>query len=281
MRPSPLTTGAQRNPGKTLPQRAADFLAAYEHGHGAAATASPPHPPIDLIPALSRMRTHDAPYTFATIDSFLPSGLYQAVLGAWPPEPEFSAVTLSGAPSGYFGSRQQLTIENSAARTAVGAPAWLAIRQALRSPSFVRALFTRFSAAIEANLAALGPRARNAPCFKLYANLDTGENEALGAHVDALTKLLTIVIYLSLSGDVTDDSPTRWGTALYTAEPGAATPLQFRANAGLPVARQVQFAENRAFVMPNAAGALHGVCGGENGVTRRTLMCGYYVQQPQ
>ena len=103
----------------------------------------------------------------------------------------------------------------------------------------------------------------------------------MGAHVDALTKLLTIVIYLDLSGAITDGSPGLWGTALYGEDQSTAQPLQFTPNAGMPVARQIEFAPNRAFIMPNRAGALHGVGGGEAGVTRRTLMCGYYLQQPQ
>jgi len=277
---STRTTDAEHGPGNGLPSRVTEFLAAYEKSPGGV-PAAPDCQPIDLTPALTRMEVQDTPYAFATIESFLPDSLYHAVLHDWPPEPTFSTVTVSGSPSGYFGSRKQRTIENSATGAGLDTPTWTAARQALRNPAFVRALFMRFSAIIEANLAALGSRMRNAPCFKLYANLDAGASEALGAHVDAQTKLLTIVIYLSLSGNVTGGSAARWGTALYAAEPGAVAPLQFTANAGLPVARQVEFAQNRAFVMPNAAGTLHGVCGGEDGVARRTLMCGYYLQQPQ
>lgn len=174
-----------------------------------------------------------------------------------------------------------MTAENTATGVTAGPPAMTATRSALRRPAFVRGLFSAFSGVIEGNLAGLGPDAAQPPCFKLYANVDAGTSEALGAHVDALTKLLTIVIYLDLAGDVTSGSPDSWGTALYPRDPGTARPLQFTPNAGLPVATQVKFAPNRAFVMPNTPGALHGVSGGEDGVTRRTLMCGYYLQQPQ
>jgi hypothetical protein len=257
---------------------AAGYLGRYAAGPGAAPAAATA---ADLTPALGRMSVHDDPFTFATIGSFLPPDLYDAVLGGWPPDGAFTAVALDGARPGYFGTRKQMTAENTATGVTAGAPALDAARAALRNPAFVRGLFSAFSGVIEANLAGLGPAAGQPPCFKLYANVDAGNSEALGAHVDALTKLLTIVIYLDLAGAVTSASPARWGTALYPRDPAAARPLQFTPNAGLPVARQVEFAPNRAFVMPNTPGALHGVSGGEDGVTRRTLMCGYYLQQPR
>ena len=89
------------------------------------------------------------------------------------------------------------------------------------------------------------------------------------------------MIYLDLSGAVTHDSPDRWGTALYASGSSGTEPLEFTANASRPVSKRVTFVSNRAFIMPNRAGALHGVSGGQAGVTRRTLMCGYYLQEPQ
>jgi hypothetical protein len=270
------STEARQHPA--LGPLAASYLDRYATEPGAAPAADPA---ADLTPALSRMSVHEEPFAFATIDSFLPPDLYGAVLAGWPPDEAFTAVTLGGASPGYFGSRKQMTAENTATGATADSPALTAARAALRNPAFVRGLFGAFGHVIEDNLAGLGPAASDPPCFKLYANIDAGVSEALGAHVDALTKLLTIVIYLDLAGSVTGGSPARWGTALYPRDPATARPLQFTPNAGMPVARQVEFAPNRAFVMPNTPGALHGVSGGEDGVTRRTLMCGYYLQQPQ
>jgi hypothetical protein len=261
--------------GPDVPPLTADYLDRYLRGLGATPANGQT---AALGPALRRMHLHHEPFVFATIDSFLPQELYDALLVEWPPEPSFTAVALSG--DGYFGSRKQRVAENTATGATLDTPAWAAARGALRDPGFVSGLFAAFGSIVEANLTDLGPSASGPPCFKLYANVDSGMREALGAHVDALAKLLTIVIYLDLSGKVTAASPAQWGTTLYTADLEAAQPLQFTANAGRPAARQVEFAPNRAFVMPNALGALHGVCGGEADVTRRTLMCGYYLQQP-
>lgn len=257
---------------------AAAYLDRYAAGPG---TAPATAPAADLTPALGRMSVRREPFTFATVDDFLPLDLYVAVLAGWPPDSDFTAVALDGVSPGYFGTRKQMTAENTATGVTAGAPALTAARAALRNPAFARALFTAFAGVIEDNLAGLGPAAGDPACFKLYANVDAGNSEALGAHVDALTKLLTIVIYLDLAGAVTSASPARQGTALYPRDPAAARPLQFTPNAGLPVATQVEFAPNRAFAMPNTPGALHGVSGGEDGVTRRTLMCGYYLQRPR
>ena len=281
MTKSMASAAAKRDHGSGMPTRAAEYLERYARDPGAP-LAGQENQPTSLAPVLQRMQLHDAPFRFATVDSFLPQDLYAAVLASWQPEAAFTTVSFSGVPSGYFGSRKQQVVENSATGIARDdPPVWAAVRHALRHADFVRCLFSAFSDIIEANLTSLGPQAQDAPCFKLYANIDAGPTEALGAHIDALTKLLTIVIYMDLSGAVTSDSPGRWGTSLYGDDQSATQPLQFTPNAGLPVAKQVEFAPNRAFIMPNKAGALHGVGGGEAGVTRRTLMCGYYLQQPQ
>lgn len=266
-----------------LPPRVAAFLAAYEAGPGAI-TAQQETGLVDLAPAVERMDVVDDPFVHGTIDTFLPGELHEAVLRHWPEESALAAVTLpsDGGPSAdYLGSRKTKLLEQWGDGAADGASAetWNHVSLALRAPAFVRRLFTRFAAVVEDHLAQQNLDAATAgrPGFKLYANFDHGAKEALGAHVDALRKILTIVVYLDLTGDTTGESPHRWGTALYEAQPGAVKPVRFSPNAERPVARQIEFAANRAFVMPNTSRALHGVAGGQAGVARRTLMCGYWL----
>src|SRR6202030_568272 len=84
-------------------------------------------------------------------------------------------------------------------------PAWAGISCMLREPEFVTEVFARFPDSIGASLAALG----QPPCepgFRLHLCQDSGEQEALGAHLDGMHKLLTIVVYISLDGAVTSGS---------------------------------------------------------------------------
>ncbi|WP_331732554.1 hypothetical protein OG613_48190 (plasmid) [Streptomyces sp. NBC_00015] len=269
------TSGSQ-----DLPPRVASFLASYEMGPGVVtAEQGALHP--DLAPTILRMQVLDTPFTFGTIDSFLPDELYQAILREWPESSAFNPVAkfVDGRPDAYFGTRKERILENWAAGDQLDSDTWGTVRLALRHPDFVRALFTRFAETIETNLAALDLDVLRTSSFKLYANVDAGVSEALGAHVDALPKLLTIVVYLDLTGPVSDSSPDRWGTALYAMKPGEIQPLSFTANADHIVAHQIRFRPNRAFVMPNDSQALHGVPGGEDGVQRRTLMCGYWLSK--
>jgi hypothetical protein len=92
-----------------------------------------------------------------------------------------------------------------------------------------------------------------------------------------MRKLLTIVVYLKLEGPTNKDSADFWGTTLYTIDGGSIEPLQFTPNDEREPARRVSFAMNRAFVMPNDMTAYHGVAGGQRDVTRKTLMCGYWL----
>jgi hypothetical protein len=273
----------RRDASAPLPPRVAAFLASYETGPGAT-TVEQARELIDLSGSVGRMRVLDSPFQVGTIDGFLPEGLYQAVLQDWPVESALAEVSLpsDGEAGAYFGSRKTKLLENWAAGDSgsPGAETWNRVCLALRAPAFVRSLFTRFSDVIDANLETLNLTVSGMPGFRLYANFDHGAKEALGAHVDALRKLLTIVIYLDLSGALTDDSRQRWGTALYDIVAGTIKPLSFSANANQIVAHQIEFAPNRAFIMPNTSRALHGVAGGQMRVTRRTLMCGYWLASP-
>ena len=261
--------------------RVTAYLDAYQTGPG----ALPPGPAAgltDLAGALGRMRVEHLPFTHATIDAFLPDEMYRAVLRDWPAEAGLAPVVLpgpGGAARDYVGSRTTKLLEDWGAR-GVGSPGtgtWKQVSLALRSPLFVRSLFACFSDIIDANLASLPGGPRGFPGFKLYLNCDQGADEALGAHVNALRKLLTIVIYIDLKGPLTGESPQLWGTTLYQAEPGSVTPVHFSPNAGHSAAQRISFAANRAFIMPNDSRALHGVAGGQDGVTRRALMCGYWL----
>ena len=252
-----------------------DFLATY--------MANPRHRPTPedstLQGAADRMSIHTAPFTHGVIDDFLPSKLYDDVVAAWPGHGVLTAVSLPGN-GHYVGSRHAHLLENEDGRssdTLTGHP-WDTVRSALRSAALLSSLAERFSATLEHNLAALPtPTDARTATFKLWANQDEGKSEALGAHVDDLRKILTIVVYLQLSGDTDADSARRWGTALYDGERARTAPMAFSANSSHTPVAHVEFAANRAFVMPNAASALHGVAGGQDGVTRATLMCGYWL----
>jgi len=152
------------------------------------------------------------------------------------------------------------------------------VAQIARNPRFVRALFERFADTIEGRLALLDPVGE--PGFTLWANTDNGTAEALGAHLDHIRQLLTVVLYLDLEGAVSAESPRLWGTSLYDAGGEDVSHAYFRPGATLLSGGYAAFQTNRAFVMPNSARALHGVSGGEEGVTRRTLMWGYCWYEP-
>ena len=255
--------------------KVAAFLEAYTAVLGAGERPAV----TDLSGTVERAVQNDDPFPTATIDDFLPADLYRQVLR------DFD--TLSFAPpkipgADYVGSRKASKLQDWQPGIDEGDTLWDDIARAVRAPRFVRALFTRFAPIVEQNLS--DPRVADAtnPGFVLYANLDQGEDaaEALGAHLDALHKLLTIVLYLDLSGPTTPESPRLWGTAVYHDD-GTRNTVEFSLNANHEPAGHVQFRENRAFVMPNTARSLHGVAGGEAGVTRRSLMWGYWMFSPQ
>lgn len=255
--------------------RVAAFLAGYAQGPGAVAASDT----VDFAPALARATVTDKPFVVATIDDFLPDDLYRSVLSEWDTIP-LEPVTLSGAE--YVGSRKgaQLLRWTPDHITDGTATTWDKVADAARSEALARALFTRFAPVVEANLAHPDLADAANPGFVLWANQDHGADEALGAHLDGGHKLLTIVLYLDLDGPTTPESNRLWGTALYDAEPGEVKPVEFSANASRNPAGHVEFRANRAFVMPNINHALHGVAGGQEGVTRRSLMWGYWYFAP-
>ncbi len=287
--PSPTHPGSQGG-GPPASPRVAEFLLAFDAGPGAAIAARA-NGSGELTASLTRLQVGHDPFTHGTIDGFLPDSLYAAVLRDWPADSELSAVPLPGTdtPSGgYVGTHTTRLLQEwhadelPMAWSATGEQArtsqtWDRVSAALRSPAFVRGVFTRFAKTIEANLATLGDTAAGQPGFRLYLSLDQGPEEALGAHVDALRKLLTIVVYLDLAGAVDNDSEQLWGTALYDTAAGAVRPVEFSANSAHRLAHRIGFTANRAFLMPNDSRALHGVAGGQAGVVRRTLMCGYWL----
>jgi hypothetical protein len=229
------------------------FLDAYAAGPGT--ISEPVSDQIDLADRIRRMRIGDTPFPYGVIDGFLPSTLYEAIVRDWPAPSSFAPVTLPEASNAT----------------------WNQVAASLRAPSFVRSLFACFSDVVDANLTALGDNAYTNPGFRLYQCVDQGAEEALGAHVDALHKLLTIVIYIDLTGGMNEDSERLWGTSLYDTEPGSVAPVRFTSNANHDRAGHIGFVPNRALVMPNCSRALHGVTGGQAKVQRRTLMCGYWA----
>ncbi|MCZ0984099.1 hypothetical protein O1L60_45885 [Streptomyces diastatochromogenes] len=87
------------------------------------------------------------------------------------------------------------------------------------------------------------------------------------------------MVYLQLEGNTDETSVNRYGTALYECRAGEHDFLNFSSNAAHRTAHQVQFAPNRAFIMPNSPLSLHGVAGSQDGVLRKTLMTGYWANK--
>lgn len=263
----------------TLPPKVAAFLDAYEAGPGAIPTGA--REPLDLTDTVSRMRVKDTPFTYGIIDDFLPRNVYETVLRDWP-QSSFNNVEMATAPDADVGSRKVQLIEDSSEPSNEGAVGiWKQVGEALRAPSFVRGLFNRFADVIGANVTSLSDVALSKPGFRFYRCFEQGTQDALRAHFDVPWKLITIVVYVKLTGAVTEDSEEFWGTSLYKAEPGAYKPLEFTPNADHELATRVHFIPNRAFIMPNSSRALHGVAGGQADVQRRTLMCGYRASGPE
>lgn len=255
--------------------RVAGFLRTYDAGPGAVSSDVAG----ELARTLYRAAVREQPFVIATVDDFLPRGLYAAILAAWA-DLQFEPVAIPG--SNYVGSRRAKRLHNwtpgNEPASDIPPGPWAELAGAARSSQLARTLFARFAQTIESNLASPSLADGHEPGFVLWANHDEGTDEALGAHVDALHKLFTIVVYLDLQGPTDAESPRQWGTALYASAPDEVMPLQFSPNAERMPVDIVEFRPNRAFLMPNIAGALHGVAGGQSGVSRRSLMWGYWYR---
>lgn len=232
----------------------------------------------DLVQSVSRMRVETYPFPYGLIDDFLPADIFDAVMRDWPSESSLEAVPLPTS-SGYLGSRKARLIDDrdSDGIKTTTEGTWESVASALRDPVLVHALFSRFSDVVENNLSEAVDEPEVNPGFRLYQCVDKGQDEALGAHVDSLRKLLTIVLYVQIEGEVDADSERLWGTSLYDVTPGSVAPVTFSRNSDYRPAASVKFVSNRAFVMPNNSRAHHGVAGGQASVLRRTLMCGYWA----
>jgi hypothetical protein len=254
--------------------RVARFLQDYSAGPGVST------PIADLSSDVGRCEVADAPFAAAAIDDFLPRDLYDNVLSEWTTL-ALKPVAVGQPDTKHVGSRHSFRLHNW--KPSVDAPSgvWDTISQIVRATPFVTSLFTRFADTVEANLAHRDLEGCTQAGFRLWANQDSGAAEALGAHVDSLPKLLTIVLYLDLSGPTTPASPRHWGTSFYEIEPDSVKTVDFSANAARTPAGNIEFRPNRAFVMPNTSHALHGVAGGEAGITRRSLMWGYWYTRPR
>ncbi|MFC0107883.1 hypothetical protein [Kibdelosporangium aridum] len=249
------------------------FLLAYAVGHVAT------NPTAEaLIDSMSRMTIKDTPFVHGVIDDFLPDSVYEAVREQWPAPSSLMPVR-PGKGGNYVGSREARLIEEwqdgGCSASAVGA--FQQVADGLRHPNVLREFSKQFASVIEKHLFVNFPEVDCKPGFRLYQCVDQGVEESLGAHVDSLRKLFTVVIYIDLAGELTLDSERLWGTTLYHARSGDVTPVSFSSNYDHAPAGNVEFKPNRAFVMPNNSIALHGVTGGQSGVRRRTLMCGYWA----
>lgn len=257
--------------------RVASFLRAYDDGPGAVLSETTE----TLVSAVDRAVVREQPFVTAIIDDFLPHELYAAVIDAWA-DLQFEPVEILG--SKYVGSRRAKRLHNWTAESEpesdIPPGPWTELARAARSSQLTHALFARFAQTVENNLTNPSVADAHEPGFVLWANQDDGSDEALGAHVDALHKLFTIVVYLDLNGPTNAESPRQWGTAVYKSAPDEVIPVRFSPNAERVPADVVEFRPNRAFLMPNTAGALHGVVGGQSGVSRRSLMWGYWYRSP-
>ncbi|MFD6563056.1 hypothetical protein [Micromonospora profundi] len=258
--------------------RVAAYLDAYCDGPGAG-TADEPHA-AELAASIGDAQVSRQPFEIATVDDFLPADLYGDVLRDWPLL-TLKPVNVGKTGSKHVGSRRSVGLQSWKPNTDDGDDTWARLARVARSAPLTRALFTRFADVIEGNLGHPDVRHITQPGFRLWANQDQGESEALGAHVDSLPKLLTIVLYLDLSGPTTNESSRRWGTTTYAIAPDEVPTVDFSPNAGRTPAGHVEFCPNRAFIMPNCSSALHGVAGGEADVTRRSLMWGYWLITPK
>ncbi len=279
----------------TLPPQVNAFLETYAAQPAMLAT----HADLDLTDAIGRMRIEDTPFAYGIVDDFLPKAVYEAVLREWPAPSAFR--TSRWRSDAFFKGTQRMNEEEvgnvAEVKPVVHAPeehisrkmrliedtgdpsrdpatgVWNQVAEALRAPSFIRDVFARFSAVIDAHLTAVGDDTTGrVPSHVFSQSVDHGANEALGAHLDTEVVLLTIVIYIDLQGAVNQDSEQLWGTSLYNPVPGVDPQTLFIPNAELEPAERVGFVPNRAFVMPNSSRSLHGVAGGQPDVQRRTLM---------
>jgi hypothetical protein len=227
------------------------------------------------------------PFEHMVVDNFLQPEMYRLVEEQWPNDADFAPVRLPPHSSGndrYLGSRRAKLIDSfprGVEELARLPDVWQLLSDSLRHPRFVLSLFERFESTLSGAMRHISTKSTDKAGFRMYACQDAGVGEALGAHVDALRKLLTIVIYVDLKGPCSEKSDTAWGTTLYGNSHEEWRPLEFRPNIATRESIVVRFARNRAFIMPNQPLAQHGVVGGEAGVQRRTVMCGYWLFDPE
>ncbi|MBY3425467.1 hypothetical protein HFN86_35745 [Rhizobium laguerreae] len=252
-------------------ERVGDFLDSYKSSINVLTPAA------DLSSSLGRMKIFSHPFVYGVIDDFLPTALFESVTQNWPSPADFGDVTLPGAE--YLGSRKSILLDGPGQKAS--GEVWAAVSNSLKAPETAMSIFNTFRDTIETNLASLRDFDRSSPGFRLYACRDAGSKEALGAHVDAMRKVLTIVVYVGLVGPVRDGHDRLWGTSLYDVRENSVEPLRFEENAKYEPAEFVGFRPNRAFIMPNDKRALHGVIGGESDIERRSLMCGYWLFSDQ
>lgn len=230
-----------------------------------------------IVEAVKACAMEGAPFPHAEVLGFLPDDVYAEALAEWPDDGVFNAVELKG--SDYVGSRRAHIlcdwprVPGACALDGV----WARIGKTLGSPEVVKAMFEHFSPVLDAQIATFAAAAAETPGFRMYLCRDAGVSDALGAHVDALRKLLTVVIYLDIDGDTDAESPAKWGTRLYNDQGEVNKPLDFTENCRHDTAKTVRFVRNKAFLMPNTPASLHGVAGGQPSVVRKTIMCGYWL----
>ncbi len=220
------------------------------------------------------------PFPHLVIDDFLPEGLFARAEFSWPDSQLFAEVDLGeGKSAGYVGTRKAILISDWPRTTdlpEVGTP-WKRVANTLQSAELSECLFSYFAEQTNKGLEKVDQNQNSFPGYRAYLCRDKGLGDGLGAHIDALRKILTVVLYVSLRGETNAESSRNWGTTLYSKSASKITPLSFEPNSKYVPARQIEFRPNRAFIMPNSPVSLHGVVGGQHSVERRTAMFGYWL----
>jgi len=235
-----------------------------------------------LVSKVQNATLESKPFPYLQVFDFLPPDLYQKALRAWPLDAEFNAVKIEddgGRMRQYVGSRKAIMLDASPVSSEMNPISnfWYDLSQYLKSHLFVETLFNKLSTIIEPGIASLEHSADDHAGYRMYVCRDEGTNDALGTHLDATRKLVTIVVYLGLSGETNQDSQERWGTALYETGRQKIRPLEFSETKLHKSNKVVKFIPNSAFIMPNSKSSLHGVVGGQKNVVRKTIMCGYWM----
>ena len=231
------------------------------------------------------------PFSYLEVDNILPKKTLRQMLNNWPEQQLFSKVESyssfeTSSSRSNVGSRSSILIQDKSVNLTPSnndllSTFWSGFADVIRDVRIFRSLIKKMHHPLGQHLDDIGDINKSVPGFRMYLCQDEGECAALGPHIDATRKVMTLVFYVSLSGLVTVNSPKAWGTALYSLpDDDNVAPLVFLKSGKYEVSKEVEFEANKVWIFPNNNSALHGVSGGEAGVVRKTVMCGYWLFDP-